>query len=155
MTREAAWRIVRKLTDQLKDTGEEIWGANLFPSKALVSDSLKYFLVDALGLDFMRNTFTALYRMDGIEIPGFISRRESREEVLSAFRQYSSFGERYGRGVQRTISNDSEFLVCEMKGGYDVVATKGIYLIGVTAVPDRALALEAAVELHSHCCFDP
>jgi hypothetical protein len=76
-TQEASWGLVQELSSQLKDTDEEVWGANVFPQGSLVSDSLKYFLVDALGLEFMRNTFTVLYQRDGIEIATFISKRAS------------------------------------------------------------------------------
>jgi len=152
---EATWGIVQEVSSQLKDTGEEFWGANVFPPESLVKDSLKYFLVDALGLEFMRNTFTALYQRDGIEISTFISKRASEAEAFAALEEYSAFGKRYGKRIQRSTENGTEFLICEMQRGYDVVTTKGTYLVGVTAVPGRALAYKTAVELHQHCCSKP
>ncbi len=152
---EAAWWIVRNVADQLKDMGGEVWGSNVFPPEGLVNDSLKYFLVDALGLEFMRNTFTALYQRDEIEISTFISKRASEAEALAALQKYSAFGKRYGKRIQRTTKNGTEFLICEMQRGYDVVTTKGTYLVGVTTVSGRTLALETAVELHRSCCSKP
>jgi hypothetical protein len=155
LARDAALGIVQEVAQQLRDAGEEIWASRVFPSEGLVRDSLKYFLVDAMGLDFMQNTFTAHYRMDGSEIRAFISRRASEAGVLSALQGYTGFAERYGRGVERTPRRGAELLVCEMKEGYDVVTTKGIYLLGVTAVPELALAIEAAEKLLSQCCSRP
>ena len=154
LAQEASRGLVQELSSHLKDTGEEVWGANVFPSESLVSDSLKYFLVDALGLEFMRNTFTALYQRDGIEIATFISKRDSEAEAFAALEEYSAFGKRYGKRIQRSTANGVEFLICEMQRGYDVVATKGDYLAGVTAVPGQDLALKTAAELHQHCCFE-
>lgn len=151
----ASREIVERVSSQLKESDEEVWGVSAFPAEGLVHDSLKYFLVDALGLSFMRNTFTALYRSDGNEISTFISKRASEAEAHAAFQAYSSFGERYGKGSQKTTEHGVESLICAMQRGYDVVARKGPYLVGVTSVPDRAIAIQKAVELHRHCCSTP
>jgi hypothetical protein len=152
---KASREIAEKVSSRLKDTGEPVWGMSVFPVEGLVHDSLKYFLFDALGLEFMRNTFTALYRSDENLISTFISKRASVEEVQATFQAYSDFGKRYGKSSQKTTEHGTDFLICEMQRGYDVVAKKGTYLVGVTSIPDRVLAMQKAVELHQHCCFQP
>lgn len=149
---EAAWEIIHGASNQLSDSGEEIWGTGVFPQEDLVSDSIKYFLVDALGLDFLQNTFTALYLKDGTPLSAFISKTPSEAEALESMRLYSAFGERYGQSTETTRERGFGFLICEMQRGYDVVAVKGVYLIGVTSVPNREQALRRALELRQNCC---
>jgi hypothetical protein len=151
---EAALCLVQRISDHLTDKGGQVWGFKVFPPEGLVPDSLRYFLVDALGLDFMGNTFTAVYRLKGSDIPAFVSKRASDKEVISAFERYADFAGRYGKGVSRSTRLGSELLICEMKEGYDVVTKKGIYLIGVTAVPERTLALETVEMLQTQCCLE-
>ena len=48
--------LARKLTDFLLDSGEQVWGLTVLPLRGRMPESVQYFKVDAMGLDFMRNT---------------------------------------------------------------------------------------------------
>ena len=54
--------LARKVTDFLLDSGGQVWGLAALPLTDRMPESVQYFKVDAMGLDFMRNTYTAAYR---------------------------------------------------------------------------------------------
>ena len=53
--------LARKVTDFLLDSGEQVWGLTALPLTDRMPESVQYFKVDAMGLDFMRNpSFTKM-----------------------------------------------------------------------------------------------
>ena len=51
------------LANRLKaQKASELWGLAMLPAKNRIDDSVQYLMVDALGLDFLTNAFTAQYR---------------------------------------------------------------------------------------------
>jgi hypothetical protein len=102
--------------------------------------------VDALGLDFMRNTYTASYQKADTRVEVFLSGRDFPEEAQTALSSYIEYGERYGESVERQTVDGVELVSCNMGGSYDIVFQKGRLLAGVTAVENQKTALEAAVD---------
>jgi hypothetical protein len=138
--------IAEKVADLVSDSGEPVWGLNALPEKDRVPQSEQFFLVDALGLDFMRNTYTASYQKADTKVEVFLSRRDSLEEAQTALTQYVEYGERYGESVERQTAGDVELVSCDMGESYDIVFQKGRLLAGVTAVENQEIAIEAAVD---------
>jgi len=137
----------RALVASLSDTGGNVWGYDLLPREDLVQDSVRYFLVDAMGLDFMPETFTAQYDSDGEHLTAFISRSASPAAATGILDQYQGFADRYGDGTEIQTNDGTEFLVCHMGDSFDVVATKGNVFCGVTEVTDSGLAIRQASHL--------
>jgi hypothetical protein len=108
---------------------------------------VKYFKVDALGLDFMQNTYTAKYRKNGVEITVFLSQHNSSEPARESVARYSKYAAQYGRGSRNLKKEGVEFVLCDMDGSFDVIFQKGRLVGGVQSVTDRSTALEAAAEL--------
>lgn len=139
--------LAQKAMALLPDSNEPIWGLSALPPKNLIPDSVKYFKVDALGLDFMQNTYTAEYRKDKIEIMVFLSQQDSPDSARNSIARYSEYAERYGLG-SRSITKDSvEYVLCDMNGSFDVIFQKGSLVGGVQSVAKESMALEAAAEL--------
>ena len=112
----------------------------------VVEFAVKYFRIDAMGLDFLQNTYTARYRKSYGEITAFLSQSETPESAKATLERYSQHVEKYGRGTSRVIRDGTEFLLCNMGNEFDVVFHNGRLVGGVTMVSDKALAIRAAVD---------
>lgn len=139
--------LARKVTGFLPDSGEPVWGLAALPLTDRMPQSVQYFKVDAMGLDFMRNTYTADYRKDNTLVTAFLSRHDSAQSARAAVVRYTGFAEKYGRGIERLKTGGVALVSCDMGGSYDVVFHKGRLMGGVSAAEDRNLAIRAAIEL--------
>lgn len=136
--------LARQVTDFLPDAGAQVWGLAALPLTDRVPQSVQFFKADAMGLDFMRNTYMAQYRKGATEVTAFLSRRDSVPSARDTVEQYTRFAEKYGRGIERLKVGVAELVACNMGGGFDVVFQKDQIVGGVSDVEDRALAIRAA-----------
>ena len=139
--------LARKVTGFLPNSGKPVWGLTALPLTDRIPQSVQYFKVDAMGMDFMRNTYTAAYRKDNSVVTAFLSRHGSEESARATVARYTGFVEKYGRGIERLRVGEVESVLCDMGGSYDVVFQKGPLMGGVSAVEDRKLAIRAAIEI--------
>jgi len=139
--------LARKVTGFLPDSGESVWGLAVLPLTDRMPQSVQYFKVDAMGLDFMRNTYTAEYRKDNTLVTAFLSRQDSVQSARATVARYTRFAEKYGNGIERIKAGEVELVSCDMGGSYDVVFHKGPLMGGVSAVEDRSLAIRVASEI--------
>ena len=139
--------LAQKMTAFLTDSGEQVWGLAALPLKDQVSGSVQYFKVDAMGLEFMRNTYIAEYRKSGTKVTAFLSRHDSAESARGNLDRYAEFAKKYGKGVDRLRVGGVKLVSCDMGGSYDVVFHKGRLMGGVSSVEDRGLAIRVAIEL--------
>jgi len=146
--------LAQKVMAFLSDSGEPVWGLSALPQKKRVPDSVKYFKVDALGLDFMHNTYTAKYRKNDVEITVFLSQQSSSESARDSVARYSKYAAQYGRGSRNLEKDDIEFVLCDMDGSFDVIFQKGRLVGGVQSVTKRSTALEAAADLWAHIDYE-
>jgi hypothetical protein len=137
----------RTLVESLPEDDRAVWGFETLPRENLIQDSVRYFLVDAMGLDFLRDTFVARYGSEAGPVTAFISRSASPNNAPGILNQYREFADRYGDGTETQTRDETEFLVCDMGDSFDVVTTKGNLFLGVTAVNDRNQALRLAADL--------
>ena len=145
--------IGRSLTEFLSDSGQTVWGLVNLPKAGLIKDTLKYFGVDAMGLDFMSNTYTARYETEGAEIQTFLSLHDSSTEARATFRRYKEYAAKYGKGCLNKKVNGTDILLCDMKGDFDAVFSKGALVGGVSSVTDKELAVKAAAIFRSRLVF--
>jgi hypothetical protein len=149
-TNEFQWigmDLARKVTDFLLDSGEQVWGLTALPLTDRMPESVQYFKVDAMGLDFMRNTYTATYRKGNTLVTAFLSQQDSAESAQTKVMRYAAYAKRYGKGIDRLKAGEVELVSCDMGGSYDVVYQKGRLIGGVSYVEDRGLAIRVAIEM--------
>ena len=139
--------LASNVTSVLDDSGEQVWGLSALPQSRLIPDSIQYFKVDALGLDFMQNTYTAKYETNEGSITAFLSYQDSMDLALHKLRRYEEYGRKYGRGCKLVKKDQIDFLLCDMSGIFDVIFQKGRQVVGVVSVKDQVQALELAIEL--------
>lgn len=116
--------------------------------RKMIDGTMKYMNHEAVGNDFIKNTYTARYRKYNTEIKHFLCPRESEKTARSAARQYIDFANQYGRMTESTIINGKYIIVCDMKDGFDVVFRKGSLVAGVLGVKEKDVAIKAALEMY-------
>jgi hypothetical protein len=139
--------LAQKVTDFLLDSGEHVWGLNALPLADRMPESVQYFKVDAMGLDFMRNTYTATYHKGNTMVTAFLSQQDSAESAQAKVMRYAAYAKKYGKGIDRLKAGEVELVSCDMGGSYDVVYQKGRLIGGVSYVEDRGLAIRVAIEM--------
>jgi hypothetical protein len=88
--------MVRKVTESLPDSDEQPWGLAALPLKDRISTSIQYVKANAMGMDFLQDTYMAQYRKSGTKVTAFLSRRVSAESARGDVDQYATFAEKYG-----------------------------------------------------------
>ena len=139
--------IAKKTSNALNDSGEKVWGLKAMPQKDMITGTIKYVKTDAMGLDFMKNTYMAQYRKYDTDIKYFLSQRESDKIANDIVGQYGDFANQYGKGYETKVSDGTNLIVCDMDDYFDVVFQKGNLVAGVLSVTEKELALKSAMEM--------
>ena len=69
--------LARNVIGFLPDSGAQIWGLAALPPADRIPGSVQFFKVDAMGMEFMRDTYTAEYRKDNTVVTAFLSQHDS------------------------------------------------------------------------------
>ncbi len=139
--------LARRVTDSLTDSGEPIWGLTALPRADRIPHSVRYIKVNAMGLDFMRSTYTADYRKGDQIVTVFLSKHDTPKSARENVVRYSGYAKTFGEGFDEMTVNGVDLVTCDMGGMYDVVFHNGRIMGGVSSVEDRKLAVRSAVEL--------
>jgi hypothetical protein len=138
--------IAKTLADRLEDSGDPLWGVELLPKEGLHADSVQYFMVDALSLSFLTDTYTGTYKVGEKEVKVFLSRQADEHAAKVALADFTEYLARYGDSVKASLLADTLWVQGDTGGGYVEGALRlGRYLLGVTGAEGAALA-QAAVE---------
>lgn len=143
--RAAGLQVAQGLDARLADNGEEVRGIGWLPTGGLIEDSITYFLVDALSLEFMTDTFTARYDF-GLETEPvcFITRRENAEDAAAVYQLYLGYLEEYGMSTEVIAHGGLEISLGDLGGGYfDGGFVIGDTVAGISAVRGKEEATAA------------
>lgn len=144
---EVGLTVARVLEKRLKDNGEAIWGFKALPEKDRVPGSVQYFAKDAMSLDFMKETYIALYKKGDAKVTAFVSKQPSRDAAAKTLASYEAHMNKYGKLLDARDVEGSRLLTADMGGAFDVVFSKGSLIGGVTMVEERAMAERAALDM--------
>jgi hypothetical protein len=139
--------LAKKLIRSLSDTGEPVWGLKALPPAGRVPGSVRFFRRDAMGLDFLENTYTAQYRRNGTLLTVFLLKTEDTVAAEKIMDRYTAYAKQFGKGVKSVVREDNLFRLCDMDGSYDVLSRHNGLIAGVTSVKDRNAALDFAAEI--------
>jgi hypothetical protein len=139
--------LARKVTGLLVDAGDSVWGLSALPRADRVPESERYVRVDAMGLDFMKETYMARYRKENATVTAFLSRRDTPETARAVVSRYKEYARKYGEKVDHIKQDGVELAICDMGGDFDVIFQKGRMVGGVSSVDGPTLALRAAIDL--------
>ena len=146
--------LARDVTEFLPDSDEQPWGVTALPLKDRISNSIQYVKVDALGLDFMNDTYLAEYKKGSTKVMAFLSRRDSAESARTIVEKYTTHAVKYGKEVSRHKVGEVELVTCDMGESYDVIFHKNHLIGGVFSVANRELAIRAAIEIWEQLYLD-
>lgn len=146
-SKNVGFELAEKLSDSLPDSGESVWGLTALPKENRVPQSIQYFLVDAMGLDFMRNVYTAKYYKGDTVLSVFLSKEDSSESAQKTLEKFIAHAEQYGKGIRFVSKDTIELVSCDMGKNYDVIFQKESLIGGVTGVEEESLAIMATIDL--------
>ncbi len=135
-TRTAGKGILIALTQRLVDSGEPVEGLDWLPDEGLVEDTIQYYKVDAMSLDFLTDTFIAKYRFgDDQEARVFVSMRESEEDAQQIVESFKEYGQNYADSAETRTVEGVDVVVSDWGGGfYDAAFHLGPMVAGLSNV---------------------
>ncbi|MCJ7771952.1 MAG: hypothetical protein MUP22_02340, partial [Desulfobacterales bacterium] len=139
--------IAEKASHALNDSGDKVWGLSALPQKYQVAGTIKYVKTDAMGLDFMKDTYMAQYRKYNINIKHFLSQKESKKAAGEIVKQYADSATQYGKGTETKTLDGTNLIICDMEDYVDVVFQKGNLVAGVLSVKEKELAVKTAIDM--------
>jgi hypothetical protein len=131
----------------LGDQGPDLWGLALLPEQGRIPRSEEYLQRDALGLEFLTESFVARYRLAGGELTAFISRQATAEAAAGVLASYQAYLRDYGSGISTRKIGRTAATLGDLSGSYDLVFQSGEFVAGVSMAPDPATAESLAVDL--------
>jgi len=141
---KAASALADTLANRLKGKSPELWGLAMLPAQNRVDDTIQYLMVDALGLDFLTNAFTAQYRDGEAEFTAFVARCQSADNAAEVLARYKAHLEEFGDLAEPARIEGASVMFADMGGGdFDGVCQVGDVIAGVTAVKGHDAAVKA------------
>lgn len=144
-----ALEMARSLSARLGNEGSDLWGLALLPQTGRIPRTEQYLLRDALGLEFLTNTFAARYRVaeSGPELTAFVSRQPTGEAAAGVLASYQAYLREYGSGASACTVAGIKVTLGDLGGTYDLVFQSGKFVAGVSMAPDQAAAERLAADL--------
>jgi hypothetical protein len=118
-------------------------GANLFPALGMVPDSLQLIAANAFGHEQLDRIYTADYLIDDTHLTAFASDRQTPDAASDLADDFRRALIAYGATQQDGVAAVADAAVLQFFDTYEIIFTRGRYLVGV----HEAETLEAAVEL--------
>ena len=141
---KAAMALADTLAKRLKGETAELWGLAMLPARNRIDDTVQFFMVDALGLDFLTNAFTAQYRDGEAKFTAFVARCESADNAAEVLAKYKAHFEEFGEMAEPAkIEGASVMFAKASDGDFDGACQVGDVVAGVTAVKGRDAAVKA------------
>lgn len=131
--KHVGFELAKKLINLLQDSGEPVQGLTALPKANQLPQSVQYFVTDAMGLDFMRNTYMAKYFKAETPVSIFLSKKNSSESAQRTLRRFITHAQKYGKGINYISKNNVNLVSCDMGNSYDVIFQKDFLIAGAYA----------------------
>jgi hypothetical protein len=144
----AGLALAQSVAGRLMDDGGPVLGLDWLPREGLMEDSVQYFKVDAMAMDFMTETFTGQYNWGEAPVKAFITKRPSEDAAVAVLREYHKYLADYGDEVEKFEVDGVEVAVADLGGGfYDAVFRIGDRVAGITGLQGADATKTAAAKL--------
>ncbi len=141
---KAVTALADTLANRLKGKAPALWGLAMLPAKNRIDDTVQYFMVDALGLDFLTNAFTAQYRDGEAAFTGFVARCKSADDGAKVLAKFKAHLEEFGDLAEPARIEGAPVMFADVGGGdFDGACQVGDVIAGVTGVKGRDAAVKA------------
>jgi hypothetical protein len=132
------------LANRLNGDAAELWGLAMLPAKNRIDNTVQYFMVDALGLDFLTNAFMAQYRDGEAKFTGLVARCKSANNATEVLAKFKAHLEEFGNMAEPVKIEGASVMFAGVDGGdFDGACQIGDVIVGVTAVKGRDAAVKA------------
>jgi hypothetical protein len=135
-----AMKLASAIADQIKSAGQSLWAEQVLPQADRVAGSFEFRKSDAFGLDFLKDVFSAQYKVVDQDLTLFVMREASPDKAEDVLKQYEAFGAKYGKVLETADTAGAKVMLVESSGTYDVVFRKDRYFGGATAAGDKDAA---------------
>lgn len=142
-TEEAATKIAKTIAEKLpesKDTGAT---ENPLPKENQVANSFSIIPEAAFGQSFLRNVYSARYKIDNVELTGFVMSNDSPDKAKSIVKQYQESMASFGKFSVAT-SDPTEINHLEAFGSHYIIFAKGNTVGGVMEADKKDPAIKLA-----------
>ena len=144
----AGLAVAQALMERVPADDRPVHGLDWLPQDGLVNDSIAYFKVDAMSLDFLIDTFLANYDFGQGSVRAFISKRADEADATAIYEAFKAYGNDYGESVELQEVGFAEAAFTDWGGEfYDVVAVKNSSIVGLTNVEGKENAVAAMTQL--------
>jgi len=144
----AVHSLARRFVDDTQVAAGSIKALKLFPRLHLVENSIAFSPANAFGYEGLDQIFTAVYKMDTLNLTAFISQRKTSAEAEKKVLAYRDFLKTYG-GKSFPLKIKLENIQgIQIFDTFELVFSIGPYLAGVHESPDRQKAEALAVLLN-------
>ena len=120
----------------------------LFPQQDLVADTIALISADAFGFEGLDKVYTAEYKLDGVGLMAYYSRRQTKgeaEKLSIAYRDFLvNFG---GQAIETQLSIKNAQLV-EILDTYEIIFFNGAVMAGVREAVSIDQAKKLALRLY-------
>ena len=114
----------------------------MLPAKNRIDNTVQYLMVDALGLDFLTNAFTAQYRDGEAGFTGFVACCKSADNAAEVLAKFKAHLEEFG-DMAEPAKIEGAVMFAGVGGGDFEPLQVGDVIAGVTAVKGRDAAVKA------------
>lgn len=125
----------------------EVAEMKLFPAEGLEHGSITLLSSDVFGFDGLDQVFIATYKLDGVSMTAFISRRKDQQEATALVASYRAFLLQNGGKDEEHGASMPALAVISILDSYELVFARGRYLAGVHEADSRDPALRLAIEI--------
>jgi hypothetical protein len=119
----------------------------LFPTEGLIQSSIALVSADAFGYDRFDQVFTAIYKIEGMELMAYFSRRKTSREAKELASSYRDFLAAFGGNPAESDLGIKTAEMMHILDTYEIVFSHGPYLAGVREAADLRPAQELAMQL--------
>lgn len=146
-TLQAATAIARAIEGRLPDSKDDLASADPLPTANRVPNSFQLIQESAFSLSFLRNVSAARYKIDNMELNGFIMTTDSDAKANAIIEQFGKEMESYGKLNQ--VGNEGIYHV-EALGTHYVIFARGKIVGGVMEADGRDPAIKLARQIADH-----
>ena len=147
---QTAELLAKQISASLIDKGEAVWGRTALPAQRRIPGTTKFFLRDAMGLDFMTHMYTSEYQIGRRRVKALLSKQRSAQAAQTLLTRYREYASQYGKGADDESVDGISLLLCDMGRRYDVLFQKGALVGGILSAESKPLGMRAAMVLWRH-----
>lgn len=130
--------VLLALMQRIPDEGGDVRGLDWLPEEGLAEDTVQYFKVDAMSLDFLTDTFLGMYTFGEDTGRAFVSKRETEENATEIVTAFEGYGNDYGDSVESVTIDGVDVKLVNWGGGfYDAMYRVGNTVAGLNNVEGR------------------